>query len=257
MNPTLYVSDTRRDEIIVDAARRQTPVVVTRHDGSGWRTHKSRLVGCDEQARKLYLELPQSGKGGSTDLTEGELLGIAFRRGHKKCLFNAVVRPADTDLACIPAVGKAIPVDWPDQMQELQRRVYQRAGPPPGNPIRVCFEPRVGDRASGPAGEGVLDDLSAGGIRVRCAAAGRLEVGDHFRITFALRSRGPGFTLDAVYRHCESTPDQRYSLGFQFVGLETSSQGQEALASLARTVTDFQRGALRRRTPLRHRSTAR
>lgn len=257
MIPTLYVSDTRRDEIIVDAARRQTQVVVTRHDGSGWRTHKSRLVGCDEQARTLYLELPQSGPGGSSDLTDGELLGIAFRRGHKKCLFNATVRPADTYRASIPVVGTAVPVDWPDQMQELQRRVYQRACPPPSNHIRVGFEPRMGNHASGAAGEGVLEDLSAGGIRVCCTTGGGLEVGAHFRITFALRSRGPGFALDAVYRHCEPTPDQRYSLGFQFVGLETSSQGQETLAHLARTVTDFQRGALRRRTSLRHRSAAR
>ncbi|MCP4250468.1 MAG: PilZ domain-containing protein [bacterium] len=257
MNPTLYVSDTRRDEIILDAARRQTQIVVTRHDGRGWRTHKSRLVGCDEQARKLYVELPQSGEAGSSDLTDGELLGIAFRRGHKKCLFNAMVRPADDDVTSIPAVGAAVPVDWPDHMQELQRRVYQRACPPPGNSIRVRFEPRVGQEASGPARDGVLEDLSAGGVRVRSTAAGDPEFGDHFQITFALRSRGPGFALDAVYRHCEPTPDERYSLGFQFVGLETSSQGQETLASLARTVTDFQRGAMRRRTNLRHRDAAR
>lgn len=52
--------------------------------------------------------------------------------------------------------------------------------------------------------------------------------------------------LDATFRHCETKPDGVCSLGFQFVSLETSRERQEALVRLARTVTDFQRAALRR-----------
>ena len=248
MSQVLYVDRRRRDDIIADAARRRTPVVLTRQEGGGWKTYKARLLGCSEQARQVYVEQPVGGSGepGLAPLS-GELLGVAFRRGHKKCLFNDVVRRCPEDQS--GGSPWEFAVDWPQDMQELQRRVYERVCPPPERSIRVRF--RVGGPGSGPERGivGVMEDLSAGGVRVRCAEGDGLRVGDNGKITFSLRSREPEFRLDGVFRHCQSMPDGTCSLGFQFLGLETSRDGHETLARLARTVTDFQRAAVRRRRP--------
>lgn len=248
MSQVLYVNDRRRDAIIADAARRRTPVVLTRQEGGGWKTYKARLLGCSEQDRQVYIEQPAGGSGGpGLAPLSGELLGVAFRRGHKKCLFNAVVRrcPEDQTGGSLWAFA----VEWPEDMQELQRRVYQRACPPPERSIQVRFW--VGAPGSAPERGfvGVMQDLSAGGVRVRCTKDDGLRVGDNVKITFTLRSCEPEFRLEGVFRHCQSMPDGACSLGFQFLGLETSRDGHETLVRLARTVTDLQRAAVRRCRP--------
>ena len=66
---------------------------------------------------------------------------------------------------------------------------------------------------------------------------------------FALGPQRGELTVDGTFRHRELAPDGAWSLGFQFVGLETSPEGQELLVRIARIVTDFQRAAARRRQP--------
>jgi len=248
MSQVLFVGEARRDAIIAEAADRRTPVVLTRHDGSGWRTYKSRFVGCSEVDRQLYVEQPAAAEAEpGPSLVCGELVGVAFRRGHKKCLFNTVVRTMPAPQPGSPIPAGALAVGWPDDMQELQRRVYQRACPPPDRPIKVRFR-SAGSHSSGDRDRvGIMDNLSAGGMRVRCADDGGFQTGDDLKVAFALGRRGPEFVLEATFRHCEPRPDGSCSLGFQFVGLETSRQGQETLVRLSRMVTDFQRAALRRR----------
>jgi len=291
MTPTMLVSESRRDEIITDAVRRLTPLVVTRQEPTGWRTYKSQFSGCNAADRCLFID-PLTSEEGETSAPPlpGELLGIAFRRGHKKCLFQAMVRAVPVSPS-VPGDLRGSTVSWPDRLQELQRRVYQRASPPPDRTIRVRFrtttvaptEGTSGDKTGGtttggmangtplamtaatvhPGASGatvtanadaieragVMEDLSAGGIRVRCARADGLRVGDNVVVSFSLRSRDPQFDISAAYRHCEPRDDGGYSLGFQFLGLESSSEGQRTLARLARAVTDFQRAALRTRRP--------
>ena len=243
MSQVLYVSADRRDRIIADAARRKTPVVLTRRGELGWKLTKARFVGCDQPQGRLFIK-PPADEG---DVETGELMGVAFRSGHKKCMFNSVVAdPTDAELDAGDDVAP-ITLCWPQGLQELQRRVYERACPPPGRRIKVSF-------CRTPVGSpetlehlGLIEDISAGGVRVRSRGGIDLDAEDQVRVAFALRQGGPEFALDAVFRHCESRPDGFSSLGFQFVGLETSRQGQETLVRLARTVTDFQRTALRRK----------
>jgi len=287
MTPTMLVSESRRDEIITDAVRRLTPLVVTRHEPAGWRAYKSQFAGCNPADRCLFID-PLTSEEGETAPSPmpGELLGIAFRRGHKKCLFQAMVRALPVPPS-VPGDARGSAVGWPDSLQELQRRVFQRACPPPDRTIRVRFRTTTvaptgattGDTTTGGMANGtplamtaatvhpgapgatvtahadaieragVMEDLSAGGIRVRCARADGLRVGDNVVVSFALRSRDPQFDIGAAYRHCEPRDDGGYSLGFQFLGLESSAEGQQTLARLARAVTDFQRAALRTRRP--------
>ena len=89
MNQVLYVNAERRDQIIADAARRQTTVVLSRRDDVGWKVSKARFVGCDAPQRCLLIEPPPGETLAAPQI--GELMGVTFRRGHKKCLFNSVV----------------------------------------------------------------------------------------------------------------------------------------------------------------------
>lgn len=165
MSQMLYVNSDRRDQIIAEAAQRQTPLVLTRREDAGWKVTKARFAGCDQPQQRLFIEQP-AGDDEPVAAETGELLGVAFRRGHKKCLFNAVVATCGetSDDRC----GCAAPIVlcWPDGLQELQRRVYQRACPPPGRRIKVGFCRAGRDAHSGQEHLGVMEDLSAGGTRV-------------------------------------------------------------------------------------------
>jgi c-di-GMP-binding flagellar brake protein YcgR len=145
--------------------------------------------------------------------------------------------------------GTAFSVSWPDEIQEVQRRAYQRATPPAGHAIAVRFWNSV----TGPDGpqrrSGVMEDLSAGGLRVRTSEAYGLNEGDTVQVSFSVRSRGPAFVLDANFRHREQAPEGQWLLGFQFVGLESSRQGQQTLGELVKTVTGFQRQGVRTKSP--------
>ncbi len=247
MSQILYINEARRDEILVDAASKQLPVVLTRRATTGWLTAKTRFSGLNEPNGQLFIECPpELDNRAWPQPTAGELLGVTFRRGHKKCLFNAEVVEAATPPSSEPA-GEGFAVRWPADMQELQRRVYQRACPPPARLVKVGITPAGGRHGRPATITGIMEDLSAGGIRVRCARDPGLTPGQDTRLTFGLGARGTQMDVDATFRHCEEAAHGHRSLGFQFVGLETSRDGQELLVRLSRIVTDFQRAAARRK----------
>jgi len=253
MNYVKYICATLRDEILQQMAVKQTPVVLTRQGANGWVVAKSRFAGADVEQGWLSLEAPLAENEADEWAIPlaGELLGVSFRRGHKKYVFNALV--------CAPEVlqlpdkcrRQMIFVRWPENVQELQRRVYQRACPPPGRKIKVTIQTTEADSRMRTTISGILEDLSAGGMRVLCEHPVELE--RNVKLSFALRSRGDSFSLDGTFRHCQATDRGDYSVGFQFVGMETSPQGHELLHHIARVVTDFQRAAMRRRPRNLHR----
>jgi c-di-GMP-binding flagellar brake protein YcgR len=144
-----------------------------------------------------------------------------------------------------------ITLRWPDHLQQLQRRVYERARPPKDAIIAVRFWRE--EVASGSAAEarcvrhGQLEDISAGGMRIKVARPNEIELGATCRCAFAPRPGKPSLVLDALVRHREAAGSGRASIGFQFVGLETTVEGRQLLDRLARTVSQFQRARSRSR----------
>jgi hypothetical protein len=242
-----YIEKSRCDEIIADAAAKQAPLVLTRRGPSGWVVAKSRFRGVCEPDRHLLIECPPgAGACAWPKPVAGELLGVAFRRGHKKCLFSTVVVEGNA------LIGEATPglvVRWPSELQELQRRVYQRACPPPGRRMKVQIRPVGTPPDEPPALSGVVEDLSAGGMRLRCEGQPDLELDQAVHLDLALGRRTAVVRVDATLRHRQAADEGSWALGFQFAGMEATREGQELLARIARTVTDFQRAAVRRRYP--------
>lgn len=140
---------------------------------------------------------------------------------------------------------------WPDQIQQLQRRAYERATPPKDMVIAVRFWREVGPigvpAEARTVRYGQLEDLSAGGLRVKVSNPDDIQPGATYRCVIEPYPGKPPLILDAVVRHREAVDHGRASIGFQLVGLETTPEGRKALDRLARTVSRFQRARSRRR----------
>jgi len=231
----------RHGQILEDSVHQSRPLVLTHNGPDGWRTFKASFAASGSAAPTLTvrLELPAA-HAPSVAPKVGDALGGTFRLGHKKCMFSTALlnirRDGDTEVWTLRR---------PEQLQQLQRRAYERSVPMKGSVIAVRFwretpggDPSVDARA---VRHGQLEDLSAGGMRVKIADPKDLELDRTYRCVFTPRLGKPALVLDAVLRHREAGDEGRSSLGFQFVGLETSEDGMKLLDRLVRVVQQFHR----------------
>lgn len=235
-----YIEPTFRDEILAEAIDKATTVVVTARKGTDWVVHKSQFLATPGLQDHLLIAGPLITRTGATTiLTRGEHIGVSFRRGHKKCMFGTVVED-------LQEYSETVVVNWPEQLQEFQRRVYHRSAPPHGTTIDVRYwaaDDPPGTAAQRPpdgAYRGILKDLSVGGIRLDTRENPPLRDGQTVVCHFAHKRGAPPLTVEATLRHRQSEPRGSESLGLQFVGLEATSGGRKRLVRLARIVAEFQ-----------------
>lgn len=246
MEKLMNIQDDRKNEIIKSAIEKNALCVITRSGADGWQTFKSKIVSGTPHDR-IALQSPVDTVGDDQPaFFAGQRLGISFRRGHKKCMFASIVLShGQTEVN-----GESMLVleaQWPQELQELQRRVYYRVQPP-GRMVRVRFW-KGGVSARANAGEsvetftGALLDLSAGGMRVTTTdvAPDTFVEGESVGCSFIPKPRAETVVLDCVFRHFQIQEDGAVSLGFQFVGMETTERGRAILSDLAGIVTDYQR----------------
>ena len=81
----------RRDEILRESITLQCPIVVTQKRADGWLVGKSRFLGTATQGNEMIIAHPSVPHQGPSEILGGHQIGISFRRGHKKCVFNTVV----------------------------------------------------------------------------------------------------------------------------------------------------------------------
>lgn len=248
MEKLLYLEESKKNDVLAHAIEKRCLCIVTRHGTQGWRTYKSHLLSGDPAAGRLIIARPQDADDW-TDLAGHERIGVTFRRGHKKCMFAARVHASFSRLiAGSEELEDVLELDWPEQLHELQRRVYYRVSPS-GAPIRVRFwRGGVAARPDSDEGKmfwGVMQDLSAGGMRILSTdvAPDDFVEGDVVGCAFTPRRRGDALIVDAVFRHYQTEESSTVSVGLQFVGLETTERGRMTLARLARIVTDYHRAA--------------
>ena len=254
MEKLVYVEEARKNEIVAAAIEQKMPVVISGRCPAGWRPYKSKFRFGGAVVGRLLLAPPQrTGDEDPRSFVPGERVGVTFRRGHKKCMFSTIVLgQGPVELGEPGSAVECVELQWPQALQELQRRVYYRAAPP-GRRVHVRFWPGgVRKRAEAEHGSrgvlsGILMDLSAGGMRIMTTevSADTFVEGDTIGCAFAPKPRGQTLVLDAVFRHLQAEENGAYSVGAQFVGLETSERGRKTLAGLATIVTDYQRGQAR------------
>jgi len=136
-------------------------------------------------------------------------------------------------------------------LEQLQRRAYERVAPPRDTVVAVRFWPKEPDSNAVENGRnirhGQLEDVSAGGMRVKTGDLGDIEAGRTYRCVFAPQPGSPVVIVDVVLRHREATDNGRASLGFHFVELEVTPEGRKLLDRIARIVIQFQRARRRKR----------
>lgn len=246
MTTAQMIAESQKDQILKDSIEQRRQIVLTFHGSRGWRTFKSTFQGGSAAVGHLQVATPDPRDGSVLSLPQPDLaVGVTFRLGHKKCMFGTQVIPSQQD------TGGVINLCWPDHMQQLQRRVYERVRPPRDTVIAVRFwqegQPSESSVEARNVRHGQLEDLSVGGMRVKTSNPADIEDGQTYRCVFAPKPGKPSFILDALVRHHEAADQSRASIGFQFVGLEATPEGRRMLERLARTVSQLQRARSRGR----------
>lgn len=243
MNTPAAASAHRRDQMLREAVARHTRVTLTTRAPDGWRLTTGTFQRLDADTQVWVRLTTVRDHETPTEFSPGQDVGLAFRRGHKKCLCHTVIK-AITRFGGVDDIA----LDLPRQIQELQRRVFERTAVPPGRTIEVEVRPLLSTDNRRMAVIGTLDDISAGGVRVRVKTVEPLQPGAIYQCRFLPSPVCAGLTLDAVLRHAEAPANGKSSLGFQFIGLEASATGYEQLLNLARFVKSLQRSASGRQT---------
>ena len=231
----------QRDDILLDAVDRSTPIALTHRSESGWVSYASRLLEVSEPGRPIAIAAPVPRRAYlAMALPVGEVVGVSFRKGHKKCIFSSRLDPPSRE-----DERSTFTLEWPTEVQQVRRRAYERAVPPPGPPIQVRFWSVAGSLGESQEGRrvryGELEDLSAGGMRVLASDTDGLDQRGTYRCLIAVDPHGAPIVLEAVLRHQEKAAGGRTSLGLGFMGLEATDEGREVLGQLARIVSQFQR----------------
>src|SRR5262245_7114809 len=86
------------ESILNWAVERQVPITASVHTDDRWFVLKSRFLRQDRQQGVIQILFPFGAGPAAPEIGVGHTLGISFRRGHKKCVFTAVValRQRDT-----------------------------------------------------------------------------------------------------------------------------------------------------------------
>lgn len=243
MSAMQTVANEHRDRILASVAENSSYAVISYHGPAGWRSYKCRFhsVTPDGNEVSLLAENMPAGDHGSPQ--PGEVVGVSFRLGHKKCMFSAVLlgvdHPRDT----------VVRLRCTGQLRQLQRRVYERAIPPRDVVVPVRFWHLVATGQSAGNGRntrhGQLENISAGGMRIQTRSFHQPAIESTHRCILTPRPGAPTLIVDAVLRHYDLVANERASLGFQFVGLESTFEGQQLLQSIVQIVNRFRRARVR------------
>lgn len=245
MSKTQTLTDQQRDKIISEAVRRRLHAAVNFRTASGWRTLKGRFCDSksDDGAVAVCLLEPPAAKG--TELLAKDLaVGCAFRYGHKKCMFCGTLRQVSVQDDTV-----VVELSRPDRIQQVQRRLFERAPVPGGTVIPVRFWREGANQGDGQRRNmrhGQLEDISLGGMRVQVSDLSDVQLEASYQCVFTPRPGSPAVVLDALLRHQEPNANGRVSLGLQFIGLETTPEGRRVIDRLSQTVQHFQRLQSRR-----------
>lgn len=228
------------------AAEKVVDLVITQSVDGDWASFRSKLLGYDRQSGALLISRPEPvNEGGQAELCPTVELGVAFRRGHKKCLFVSHVsnNPSLSESAAPGTIVLSPPAD----VRAVQRRAYQRVVVPSHRFIAAkIWEGGLPgeDGVSYPISAGRVSNVSVGGVMVdvRSDQNPRLQVGDLVGIEITQRPGMRPLLVEAQYRHCVMHSDDRLGLGFQFVGLEHDLPGRSTLDEVKHFTGAVRRG---------------
>ncbi len=231
-------------ELIETAVGKRLPLTITTRQDKNWQVYKSNFIAI--QSNRLYLAHPTPDMNDChTEMATGQEIAVSFKKGYYKNLF--VTRSISQDRFEIDS-GVFMPVIvvmFPEQIERIQRRAYNRAEVPSNEIVDVTFERLEDDHiVDRKQWHGHLVDLSAGGLGVKINkdAAVDLNEGDQFKLTFVPMSGQDPIEINSRFRHATNTDDPNEAmLGFQIIGQEMDEIGRNVLRRIGRIVNLYQR----------------
>ena len=236
-------------QAVDEAAQRAVPLSITVKDEHGWSNYHSRLVTV--RGRHILIEPPINDQCQTPqEFAPDARIGVSFKLKHYKHLFTATVAGIQNTILGDGAVEiSLLAICMPGRMQRLQRRAFIRANVPANRVVRAAFwvggqeaEPtRTSDQT--PVWIGRVENLSAGGFQLSTdgTAAQILDEGDivGVRLSFGTAA-GETVFADAQYRHIKAD-ELGILMGFQFIGLDQSPRGRQALQTIIAKVEQYHR----------------
>jgi c-di-GMP-binding flagellar brake protein YcgR len=245
LNPQYLVRPDLARTILLDAIKCHAPAVLTYQSAAGWAMLKSRFVGTEADSESILLELPHSLEPDTRLPEASQNVGVSFRRGHRKYVFNAMVidgsEPGDTNRRT-----PVLRVAWPEELNELQRRLYHRTPVPQDRliPVDLSLAQAGPDRLVDSIPQrGRMIDLSAGGISVEIPheMRPRWREDDQLSCRFATGPDRDPLEIPARITHYSRTTGGHIQLGLQFLGLDACEQGRQVLQRIHQMTNRLQR----------------
>ena len=190
---------------------------ITQQDGIGFRVMKTTFT----PSEGLFVGLT---KPEESNFQAGETLGVSFRIGHKKCLFNGSIEQVDND---------TIKLTRPDTIHAIKRVLFHRAA----MPYTVTTYLNVGSKCY----RCRVSDISVGGtMLVTDESTDDIELGMQAQVSMVFNKRQSLNAVDGIVRGVEHRNGEYY-VSIQFVGLEFSHENIRRLRTLADKVRDVSR----------------
>lgn len=234
-------------ECLRGAADRSVPMTITLRVGECWENLRSRFLSV--VGGKVFVDQPVPyDDQPPREFAPGDQFGASFKYKHHKHVFTATVKGSEPVTLDDGSEVRALVIEHPAQMKRMQRRAYFRVDVPPGKIVRGSFW--LGNKDSEPSGpsqeqpvwSGEVTNLSAGGIQIATDASSLdyMDVGDLVGARIAFGTERQSVNVDAVFRHGEEQ-GERALLGFQFIGLDVTQDGQEALKFISDQVRELEK----------------
>jgi c-di-GMP-binding flagellar brake protein YcgR len=240
-------------EVISEAADRRVPVAMTLRDADRWIQLHSRIIAAGQE--RVLLEIPTDGNGTPHEFSPADRIGVAFKLKHHKYICMVTVAGLQTLALDDESSIQVLAICWPNQMQRIQRRAFFRARVPRNSLVRASFwlggqeaEPD-GTTLERPVFTGCVTNISVGGFELRTTdnLPSIIEGGYLVGVRISFGPGGEGLFADARIRHIAPEDDQ-FVVGLQFIGLEQTAKGKDALRLIGAKVTEFQRLGLHEMT---------
>ncbi|OHB55716.1 MAG: hypothetical protein A2Y07_11300 [Planctomycetes bacterium GWF2_50_10] len=230
-------------DLMVMAAGKCTPAVMTHISRGKWHMTKVNLVYADSNA--IHLEIPQKDHHHPVNIRVDQPVGLSFKHDYCKYICDSVVTGFEPSTNMDS--GGVIVIASPQRVDRLQRRNFYRVTVPLNLNVRALFWHRgYKDETNSMPEEnywqGRLIDLSAGGMQIGIDPMIRsnFSQGQIVGLQFTPMPYEKPILLECQIRHIAPTVDgAMICLGLQIVGLEATAEGRETLMGLCEVVKTY------------------
>ena len=243
MTRSFCIEPARQASLFREAVARKYPVLLDWKNEDGYQSLRSRFLSAGDDEAELLVEFPECIR---EELLEGQAIEVSFRRGHKKCAFETVALGYGPSIDSHRKGQVVLRLAYPEEMAELQRRLYRRAPVPSG--VTVPVDLWQGDldiprRQQESHCEGMMMDISAGGmsVAVQSPRVGELREDDAISCSFLLEPMEPPVCVSGRVRHQDALPDGRVCLGVQFMGIDSAPDQRDTLSRITQLTARLQR----------------